>query len=107
MHATVKQKSIERRKLPRKKCAVTVAYSDDTGTHRQAVIRDMNQGGAFINTRNCLDVGEDFLMKVHLPGLPMPMAIIGEVVRYNSDGMGVKFNMQFGASAIHSFVRSI
>lgn len=107
MHATIKQKSIEKRKFQRKKCSLHVAYSDNTVTHRRAIISDIHQGGAFINTRNRLDIGEDFLMKVHLPGLPMPMAIIGEVVRYNSDGMGVKFDMEFGASAINSFIRSI
>ena len=107
MHSALKQKLVEKREYPRNRCSVNVEYSDDLETHREAIISDISPGGAFIDTQNFLGNGQDILMKVQLPGLPKPMAIIGEVVHHNSDGMGVKFNTGLGASAINSFVKSI
>ena len=107
MHTTVKQKLVEKRRFPRNKCSINVEYPDDLETHHKAIISDINQRGAFIDTRKFLDIGQDILMRVHLPVLPKPMAIIGEIVRHSSSGMGVKFNMESGVSAINSFIKSI
>ena len=107
MLACVKEKTVETRKYPRKKCSVRVGYADYFETNRITIISDISQGGAFIHTHDFLDIGQDILMKVKLPGLPKPMAIIGEVVRHHPDGMGVKFNLGLGTSAIRSFITSI
>ena len=107
MQPVLKQNFVEKRKYPRNRCFFNVEYSDDFQTNRKAVISDINQGGAFIDTQDILDVGQDILMKVQLPGLPKPMAIIGEVVHYNPNGMGVKFNPDLSTSAINSFIKSI
>ena len=81
-------------------------YSDDLETHHKAVIRDINQAGVFIDTRKIMDIGQDMLIKIHLPGLPKPMAVMGEIVHHSNKGMGVKFNMEFGVSAIKAFIKS-
>ena len=106
MQTNIEQKPIEKRKFPRKKCYVNVEYPDDLATHHKAIIRDINQAGAFINTREFLDIGQDILMQVHLPGLPKPMTVIGEIIRHGINGMGVKFNLKFGISAINAFMKS-
>lgn len=107
MHSGVNQKLVEKRRFPRNKCSIDVEYPEDFQTHYKAVISDINQAGAFIETRKLPDIGKDILMRIHLPALPKPVAIIGEVVRHNSSGMGVKFNMRVGASAINSFIKSL
>ena len=106
MHTSAKQTLIEKRKFLRNKCYLNVEYSDDLETNHRAVISDINQAGAFIDTQKIMDIGQDMLIKIHLPGLPKPMAVMSEIVHHNNKGMGVKFNMEFGASAINAFIKS-
>ena len=107
MFASVKQSAVENRQHPRKECSVSIEHANYSETNRKAFISNISQGGAFVHTRDFPDIGQDVLMKVQLPNLPKPMAIMGEIVHRNSDGMGVKFNMRLGASAINSFIKSI
>ena len=106
MHVSAKQTPIEKREFQRNKCRVNVEYSHDLETHHKAVISDITQAGAFIDTHKILNIGQDMLMKIHLPGLPKPMAVMGKIIRHSDKGMGVKFNMAFGVSAINSFIKS-
>ena len=105
MHNIAKQKLVEKRRFFRNECSVNVEYPDDSGTHNKGIISDISHGGAFIDTRKVLEIGQDILMRVHLPELPKPMAMIGEVVRHSPNGMGVRFNMTFGISAINSLLK--
>ena len=102
-----KQKLIEKRKYPRKNCSINVGYAAYLDTNHIAIIKDICQGGAFIDTNSFLDIGQDILLKIQLPGLPKPMGIIGEIVWHHPNGMGVKFKMGFGASVIESFIENI
>ena len=107
MTAIEKQKSVEKRKYARKKCSINVGYGAYLDTNHIAIIKDISQGGAFIGTDCFLDIGQDILLKIQLPGLPKPMGIIGEIVWHHPNGMGVKFKMGFGASVIESFIENI
>jgi Tfp pilus assembly protein PilZ len=102
-----KQKLTEKRKYPRKSCSINVRYAAYLDTNHIAMMKDISQGGAFINTNSFLDIGQDILLKIQLPGLSKPMGVLGEVVWHHPHGMGVKFKMGFGASVIESFINNI
>lgn len=61
---------------------------------------DLGEGGVFIRTPNPLDLGEQFLLKLHLPGEEEPTEVTCKVIwtnKYGKEtrnlrrGMGVKF----------------
>jgi Tfp pilus assembly protein PilZ len=107
MTAIEKQNYLEKREFRRKKCFINVGYAAYLDTNHIAVIKDISRGGAFIDTQSFLDIGQEVLLKIQLPGLPKPMGIIGEVAWHHPIGMGVKFKMGFGASVIESFMDTI
>jgi type IV pilus assembly protein PilZ len=68
--------------------------------------KNISKGGTFIRTEKPLEVGTEFLFKLHVPRLPEPLCIVGQVqwVRTQSDadaspdvepesmpGMGIRF----------------
>lgn len=72
---------------------------DDKESFVDAYTENVSDGGLFIRTENPLEPGEEFRLKLSLPGLPDPLIIKCEVVWVMSesketdaaDGMGVKF----------------
>ncbi len=86
------------RKQPRVQKSLTLMFKD-----RQSFIKaytgNISRGGLFIRTERPLKEGEQFLLKLQLPGLPEPIKANCEVswAREQSDtdkrppGMGVKF----------------
>jgi type IV pilus assembly protein PilZ len=41
--------------------------------------KNISKGGTFIKTEKPLDVGTEFLFKLHVPRLPEPLCIVGQV----------------------------
>jgi Tfp pilus assembly protein PilZ len=54
-------------------------------------IRDISNGGVFIETHAPFYVGQELKMNFSLPEVEIPISIGGEVVRVDSRGIGVKF----------------
>jgi type IV pilus assembly protein PilZ len=87
------------RKEARVLTSLSLRY-EDKKSFVDAFILDLSGGGLFISTENPLERGEQFLLRLQLPGAPDPMKIKCEVVwtgkkpeeagKYTT-GMGVKF----------------
>lgn len=86
------------RKHPRGQKVLALSYEDHDG-FREAYTGNISQGGLFIKTKSPLETGEEFLLKLKLPGISDPLKIECNVVwtrkrRENAKqlpGMGVKF----------------
>ena len=89
----------EKRKYKRKGCSTSIGYAVLDKNHT-AVIENISNGGAFLDTLNPIDVGRDIAMKIQLTQGQKPIMIIGEVAWNSPRGMGVKFKMGFDSSLI-------
>jgi uncharacterized protein (TIGR02266 family) len=77
---------------------LTLSFKDSESFVR-AYTGNISRGGLFIQTNQPLKQGEQFSLKLQLPGIPQPMEIECEVVwsreqndtQHKSPGMGVKF----------------
>ena len=86
------------RKHPRVKKTLALTYQDHT-VFVKAYTGNISQGGLFIRTQKPIEKGEDFLLKLTLPGIPNTLNIECNVrwVRKNQvdvhrpAGMGVQF----------------
>ena len=86
------------RKHPRGKKVLALSYEDHNG-FMEAYTGNISQGGLFIKTKSPLDAGEEFLLKLNLPGISDPLKIECKVVWTKKrgenvkqpPGMGVKF----------------
>lgn len=86
------------RKHPRIKKSLALTYQDHTGFVK-AYTGNISQGGLFIRTKKPLEKGEEFLLKLTLPGIPNTLNIKCNVrwVRktqldiHRPTGMGVQF----------------
>jgi uncharacterized protein (TIGR02266 family) len=87
------------RSAPRVQKALSLTYQDRKA-FLKAYAANIGSGGLFIKTSKPLEKGEDFLLKLQLPGIPGPMKIKCEVVWSKGEGsepgnrppgMGVKF----------------
>ena len=103
MTVVEKEKLREKRKSPRKKCAVDVAYAY-LDTNHTAIIRNLSPEGVFIDTRDPIDVGNKIAMEIRLSDEQDPIMIIGEVAWNSRRGMGVKFQLGFSASLIQPLI---
>lgn len=80
----------EKRKHPRKPCSIIVDYATQDKAFRD-YIRDISKGGVFIETSNFFSAGQEFIMTFSIPNQDKPFMFIGEVVRTDGRGVGVKF----------------
>ena len=86
------------RSHPREQRVLTLNYEDHDGFVK-AYSGNISQGGLFIKTKNPLEAGEEFQLKLKLPGISDPLKIECKVVwtrKREEDikhpsGMGVKF----------------
>ena len=86
------------RKHPRAQKTLALSYEDHTGFVK-AYTGNISQGGLFIKTRSPLESGEEFLLKLKLPGISDSLNIKCRVMwarKQGQDmkrpaGMGVKF----------------
>jgi Tfp pilus assembly protein PilZ len=62
------------------------------GNVNAAMIRNLNAGGAFIETRQRFNVGEVVQLKFPLHYLDPPVEVTAEIAWTGADGVGVKFN---------------
>ena len=85
------------RKNPRIQKTLDLSYEDHNG-FIEAYTGNISQGGLFIKTKSPLETGEEFLLKLKLPGISDPVSIDCKVVwtkrgenTKQPPGMGVKF----------------
>jgi CheY-like chemotaxis protein len=78
------------RKFNRYECLVGVDYDISDWTY-QCHMRDIGEGGAYIETEQPLNVGQRLTMSLSSPVLEHNCAIAGTVVRRDPRGIGVRF----------------
>ena len=86
------------RKHPRVQKRLALTYQDHTGFVK-AYTGNISQGGLFIKTKKPLENGEEFVLKLTLPGIPNALNIKSKVMWVRKEqtdvrrpaGMGVKF----------------
>ncbi|MCF6247227.1 MAG: PilZ domain-containing protein [Desulfobacula sp.] len=62
-------------------------------------IKDISRCGMLIETERTFNVGEKILLTFQMPASRKLFKIVGEVVRFQKNGIGVKFKRQFTDSA--------
>jgi CheY-like chemotaxis protein/Tfp pilus assembly protein PilZ len=78
------------RKFSRYDCLVGVDYDISDWTY-QCYMRDISEGGAYIETEQPIKVGQRLTMSLASPVLERTCAINGTVVRRDPKGIGVRF----------------
>ncbi|MBC2711389.1 MAG: PilZ domain-containing protein [Desulfosarcina sp.] len=78
------------RKHSRYDCLVGVDYDISDWTY-QCYMRDISEGGAYIETEQPIKVGQRLIMSLSSPVLERTCAINGTVVRRDPKGIGVRF----------------
>jgi Tfp pilus assembly protein PilZ len=61
-------------------------------------IRDISRCGMFIETERAFKTGESVVLTFQMPASRKLFKIAGEVVRFQGNGIGVKFKRQFAAN---------
>ena len=79
------------RKFDRFDCLVGVDYDISDWTY-QCYMRDISEGGAYIETEQSIKVGQRLVMSLSSPVLERSCAINGTVVRRDPKGIGVRFD---------------
>lgn len=79
------------RKHNRYDCLVGVDYDISDWTY-QCNMRDISEGGAYIETEHAIKVGQRLIMSLSSPVLERACAIQGTVVRRDAKGVGVSFD---------------
>jgi Tfp pilus assembly protein PilZ len=85
----IEDNGIKKRKHHRKLYFMEVDYATSDRAYKD-FIRDISEGGVFIETRRRFSVGEEILMSLFFPNRSQRL-ITGEIVRMTPDGIGVKF----------------
>ncbi len=83
------------RKFPRRRLIIVVDYEAEEEAH-QDLIQNISGGGVFIETPKPLPVGSDISMTFKLSDSDDPVKFKGEVVRNETNGMGVQFKWERG-----------
>lgn len=58
-------------------------------------VQNLSSKGAFLATRRNLTVGEEIAMTIAFPGSQTMIRATGEVIRANTQGVGVEFKVVF------------
>ena len=97
-----------RRKYVRKPFLMAVDYSMKDHVYKD-FIQDISAGGVFIETHMPFTVGQEVSLTFPLPNYQKHIKVVGEVVRYTTQGVGVKFKMadQDQEAIITSLLESI
>ena len=77
------------RKHPRIQKVLSLSYEDHNG-FIEAYSGNISQGGLFIKTKSTLETGEQFLLKMKLPGISDPLNIDCKVVWTKKKGENTK-----------------
>ncbi len=86
-----KSKITETREHPRKPSFIPVECSSE-GTSFTDFIQDISNGGVFIQATGNFYIGQQITLTFSLPKVEEEINIGSEVVRLDSEGIGVKFN---------------
>jgi Tfp pilus assembly protein PilZ len=78
------------RKHPRKQWVMPVDLEIKDQTFKEC-IKDISNGGVFIETQIPFSKGQEIRLNFQLPNGSKPLEVIGKIVRSNSQGVGVKF----------------
>ena len=103
-----KRQKVERRKFDRKNFLRIIDYTV-SGQYYRDFIQDISGSGVFIKTSQTFSIGQTILMTFMSPDKQKPFKINGEIVRANTDGIGVKFEIksQVQELVLKSFVDMI
>ena len=107
----------DKRKFPRGAIELKVEYKR-LNTFFADYTKNISKGGTFIKTRKPLDVGTEFLFRLHVPSLDEPLTLRGRVqwlVRDGEEapgehpGMGIRFVYDDGKeqAEIHAKVEKL
>jgi Tfp pilus assembly protein PilZ len=75
----------------RNQCLIASEFGH-VGRVNSAMIRNLNAGGAFIETRHRFNVGEVVQLTFPLHYLDPPVEVFGVIAWTGADGVGVKFH---------------
>ena len=87
----------KKRKYPRKPFLFPINYITEDGTGRD-LCRNISKGGLFFETgefKNQLHVGQDILLNIPSKDRKKLLKIMGEIVRIEAFGVGVKFKKMY------------
>jgi Tfp pilus assembly protein PilZ len=71
------------------------AKCETIGSRFSASVQDLSRGGAFINSKRKLSLGQEIAMTIKLPAADEFLRVTGQIVRISPDGYGVRFNIIF------------
>jgi len=93
----------ERRRADRHGCTHAVGYAIQDVSYID-YIQDINAWGVFIQSDQQVPVGESILMTIPLLSNETSIKVVGKVVWSGPEGMGVRFDMGIGATAVKSIL---
>ena len=98
----------DQRKYSRKDFLTIIDYNVGN-RHYRDFIQDVSASGVFIKTSRKFSAGQPILMTFMSPDNQKPFRIIGEIIRTQKNGIGVKFKLksQVQEAAIKSIVDMI
>ncbi len=70
---------------------VVIIDSESGGGSSKDFIKDISGGGMFIETRKSFSVGHDISLTFQLPSNRKRYKVVGEIIRSETTGIGVKF----------------
>ncbi len=87
-----KSKLTEMREHPRKPSFIPVECSSSDGVCFTDFIQDISNGGVYIQTDGRFFLGQQITLTFSIPKTREEQKVSGEIVRVDSQGIGVKFN---------------
>jgi Tfp pilus assembly protein PilZ len=101
-------KKTDRRKYPRKKCFMEVNYATPQVCDHN-FMKDISEGGMFVQTDKALSVGDDMILTFSFPGKSYIIKAIGNIVRIEKDGVGIEFQneMMKDINKITNFINTL
>jgi Tfp pilus assembly protein PilZ len=82
----------EKRKNPRRSTLIDITYSSDKRRVFEDFVRNISDGGLYIETNLVSELGQQLNMTFSHPETGNPIKVLGKIVRVDSKGIGVKFN---------------
>ena len=93
----------ERRQADRHACRHEVGYAIQDASYID-YIEDINAWGVFIQSEQQVPVGKSILMTIPLLSNETSIKVVGQVVWSGPEGMGVRFDMGIGLTAVQSIL---
>ena len=92
-----------RRRATRHDCEHEVGYAFQDASYID-YIQDINAWGVFIQSEQKVPVGESILMTIPLLCNETSIKVVGQVVWSGPEGMGVRFSMGIGQTAVNAIL---